>query len=89
MRLASDITYNTSIGTFDGFVHFGDGITIVDDQDDTPAKDALVFMLVSLRGNWKYLVGYVLIDGIDATTLHALLQGIGSLAEYEIDVLKL
>ena len=38
MSISSDITYNYGIGAFDGFVDFGDGITIVDDQCDTPAK---------------------------------------------------
>ena len=87
MRIRSDIIYNHSVGTFDGFVDFGDDIIVNDDQDDTPAKDALVFMLVSLRGNWKYPVGYVLIDGINAPTLHSLLRrALDLCAEYEIDV---
>ena len=31
-------------------------------------------MLVSLRKSWKYPIGYVLINKVDATTLHSLLS---------------
>jgi hypothetical protein len=54
-------------------VNLGEDI-VAEGQEDTPAKEALVFMLVSLRGHWKYPVGYALIDGINATTLKALLS---------------
>ena len=87
MKISSEIEFNNQTRTFEGFVDFGDGLILADDQEDTPAKDALVFMLTSLRGNWKYPVGYVLIDGIDANTLHALLsRALDLCAQYEIDV---
>ena len=47
---------------------------IVTDAEDTVAKEALVLMLVSHRGRWKYIVGYVLITKIDGETLHSLLS---------------
>ena len=66
----------------------GENIVGHPDQEDTPAKNALVFMLVSLRAYWKYPIGYVFIDGIDAATLHALLRRALDLClAHELDVL--
>ena len=42
-------------------------------------------MVKSLTGGWKYPVGYVLIDGNDATNLHTLFSR-AMCAEYEVDV---
>ena len=88
MSISSEIEFNNKTRTFDGFVDYGKGVVVSKDQDDTPAKDALVFiMLVSLRGNWKYPVGYVLIDGCDAATQHSLIRKALDLClSYDIDV---
>jgi hypothetical protein len=61
---------NKIAGSYDGFVNLGDGI--VTDDEDSEASEALVFMIVSLRFGWKYPCGYVLIDKLNATTLHSL-----------------
>ena len=39
----------------EGYVNYGDGIVVPD--EDAVAKEALVFMLVTFRGHWKYPVG--------------------------------
>ena len=72
MKIMQFIMYNRVTGGYDGFVNLGDGI--ITDDEDSEASEALVFMLVSLRFNWKYPCGYVFIDKINATTLHSLLS---------------
>ena len=54
------------------YVNYGDGIVVPD--EDAVAKEALVFMLVSFRGHWKYTVGYILDDTVNAEDLHCLLS---------------
>ena len=49
---------------FTGYVDLGTKI----DSDSLPeAREALVFMLVSMNSSWKIPVGYFLIDGLSAT----------------------
>jgi hypothetical protein len=87
MGIAEFVYFCRTTGAFKGFVDFGKDILIDPDQLETKAKNALVFMLVSLRGNWKYPVGYAFIDGIDAPTLHALLcRAMDLCFSHELDV---
>ena len=72
MSIRSNIFYNKAKGSYEGFVTYGKDI--VGCEEDIPAKEALVFMIVSLRGRWKYPVGYVLIDKINAMNLQFLLS---------------
>ena len=72
MKIKSSTIYNKETVCFEGFVNYGNDI-IVDDENEI-AADALVFMLVSLKNSWKYPIGYVLINGIDATNSHSLLS---------------
>ena len=71
MSIKKFIILNRVTGSYDGFVNLGSGI--VTDDEDAEASEALVFMIVSLRFNWKYPCGYVLVDKINATDLHSLL----------------
>ena len=68
MSIKSNIFYNNATGNYDGFINFGEGIAVPDEE--TVAKEALVLMLVCFKGQWKYPVGYILIDKIDAETLN-------------------
>ena len=72
MAIKNNIVYNKRTGEYIGFVDLGENIVVED--EDAEAKEALGFMLTSLRSNWKYMIGYVLIDKINATTLHSLLS---------------
>ena len=72
MSIKASTTYNKTTGNFEGIVDLGNEI-VVDDENEV-ATEALVFMLVSLRKSWKYPIGYVLINKVDATTLHSLLS---------------
>ena len=68
----SVIYYNKSTGKYDGYVNYGEGIVLSD--ENVVASEATVFMLVSFRGQWKYPVGYVLDAKVDAKELHSLLS---------------
>ena len=72
MSIYQSVKFNKTKGAFEGFVDLGKDIVLVDEHDDTVAKEALIFMLSSLRAHWKYPVGYVLIDGLDADSLSSL-----------------
>ena len=51
MYIKSGVIYNMSTGNYEGFADFGPDILAFDTAD--VAKDALVFMLVGLKGHWK------------------------------------
>ena len=72
MSIYQSVKFNKTKGAFEGFVDLGKDIVLIDENDDTVAKEALIFMLSSLRAHWKYPVGYVLIDGLDADSLSSL-----------------
>ena len=72
MKIRSNVKYNKTTGSFEGFVNLGKDI--VPSDEDVIATEAIVFMLVGWRGHWKYPIGYVLIDSISANNLHSLLN---------------
>ena len=55
MSIKSNVFYNKHIGHYEGCVDLGKDIVVSD--EDLIAKEALVLMLVSYRGQWKYPVG--------------------------------
>ena len=63
---------NKRTGEYEGFVNLGKNIAFED--EDAEAKEALGFMLTSLRSNWKFMIGYVLIDKVNGNTLYSLLS---------------
>ena len=65
MSIKSSVFYNKHTGHYEGYTDLGKDI--VSDEDEI-AKEALVFMLVSYRGQWKYPVK------INAAMLHRLLS---------------
>ena len=64
--------YNKGTNRYLGYIDLGSNILV--DAEDKEATEALVFMLVSLRKSWKYPIGYVFIDKINAGTLNSLLS---------------
>ena len=68
---ATEWLYNKRTREFLSYIDLGENIAT--DDEDREAKEALFLMLVALRSNWKYPVGYVLIDKVDASTLSSLL----------------
>lgn len=47
---------------FRGYVDIGNGVS--DDDSNPMAKDALVFIVVSLNSSWKVPIAYFFIDGL-------------------------
>ena len=72
MSIKENIFYSKFTGNYEGYINYGKDIVVAD--ENVVAKEALVLMLVSHRGHWKYPVGYVLIDQIKADVLHSLLS---------------
>ena len=66
MSIKSHVYYNKATGAMDGFVSYGEGIIAFDEE--TVAKEALVFMLVgSMQSD-------VLIDDITSNNLQCLIM---------------
>lgn len=59
MSIRKQILWNNSSGEYIGYVNYG-GIVDIDFQGI--ATEALVFQIVSLNGNFKCPVAYLLID---------------------------
>lgn len=72
MYVKSGVVYNKSKGCYEGFANFGEDIIAFD--PDVIATEALVFMLVGLKGHWKSPVGYVLCNSTNATNLSCLIS---------------
>ena len=87
MLCLSSKTFNVQKGCYKGFVNLGEDIVSCNEEDDTVATEALIFMLCALRSHWKYPVGYVLIDKIDAETLSSLVWRVLQLSfEHDLNV---
>ena len=62
MKIMEHLSFNGN--EFVGFVDLGrEGGC----EDEVPASDALVFMLVALNNNWKIPCGYFLISSLDSS----------------------
>ncbi len=72
MSICARTLYNRSLDRYEGYVDYGKGMEI--ESTDKLAKEALVFMLVSLRSNWKTPIGYFFVDKIDAEVQSRLVQ---------------
>ena len=57
MKIRSSVMYNKTTGSFEGFVNLGKDI--VTSEEDVIATEAIVFMLVGLRGHWKCPIRYI------------------------------
>ena len=71
ISIRNNVVYNKRTGQYVGFIDLGKNIVVED--EDAEATEGLVFMLTSLRSSWKFPIGYVLINKINGSTLHALL----------------
>ena len=87
MSIKQSIIFRKDKGRFEGFVDLGEGIVKCDEDDDTVAKEALIFLVKAMRAQWKYPIGYVLIDKIDADTLSSLVtRALSLLFEHDMKV---
>ena len=57
MSIRQSIIFRKDKGRFEGFVDLGEGIVKCDEDDDTIAKEALIFLVKAMKAPWKYPVG--------------------------------
>ena len=82
MSIRQQITFDQSSGNMMGFEDLGD------DDGESEAKEALVFMLIGVRGHWKAPFAYFLTRGLQAEgQKQLLLHALALLADRRISVL--
>lgn len=64
MAIKKEVIFEQKTGSYGGFIDCGNFIPA---DDDSLAKEALVFMAVGLTGNWKFPVAYYLVDHLPGT----------------------
>jgi hypothetical protein len=69
MSIKQQIEFDSRKQTLTGFVDLGTG-----EESETPATEALVFMLVGLRGHWKAPIAYFFTKGLPAETQTELIK---------------
>ncbi len=75
MHIKSRVQLNKSDDQYEGFVDFGEDLDIGEENNnDTVVTEALVFMPVGLRGQWKFPVGYFLVNKVNAEVQSRLIQ---------------
>lgn len=72
MAIRQQILWNEQQQRYVGFCDYGNNINI--ENNDMESTEALVFMLVSLKGVWKWPIAYFLKRSLSATTLAELIQ---------------
>ena len=89
MAIRKGTDYNKSTGNIDGFVDFGMVFEDLEDDDDndTIASQALVFMLTALRMHWKFVIGFAFTDKIGAVKQHGMVARALELAfDHDLEV---
>lgn len=72
MAIRKQIIWDKKSNQFLGHCDYGDQFNI--EGPETPATEALVFMLIGLNGKWKWPIGYFFINKINSTTLAELIK---------------
>ena len=57
-----------------GTVDYGQDVSMGETDKSKPANEALVAMLVGIKGNWKLPIGYFLINGLKASILSGIIR---------------
>ena len=77
MAIRKQVIYDQARSNYSGFVDYGN---LIPENTESPASEALVFMLTGLKNHWKCPVGYFLIDKCNAETQVSLIKTCLSLA---------
>ena len=84
MKIKKMMEYDTTISNFTGFVDLGEGFQA---EGEHLATEALVFMIVGIRGHWKQAIAYFLIRSMTGTLQSQLvLHAISTLTDIGINV---
>lgn len=65
MSIKKQISWDERLGKFVGYCDYGNAFEL--EGSETPATEALVFMLTSINGKWKLPIGYVFQNKITAS----------------------
>ena len=71
-----NIVYHKSSGRFIGYTDYGKDLTLGDPDIPATEGEALVLMLVGLRGHWKTTIEYVLCNKITSNNLTCIIRNI-------------
>ena len=84
MKIKKMVEYDPTLANFTGFVDLGEHFQA---EGQHKATEALVFMIVGLRGHWKQAIAYFLIRGISGTLQSQLvIHAISMLADIGVTV---
>lgn len=72
MAIRQQILWDEKNKKFVDFSNYGNDINL--EKNETIAKEALVFMIVSYNGKWKWLIAYFLKNSITSTILVELIN---------------
>lgn len=72
MAIRQQLVWNAQQHRYEGFCDYGNNVNI--ENQDMECTEALVFMLVSLKGVWKWPVAYFLKHSMSAETLAKLIK---------------
>lgn len=72
MAIRKQIIWSPSENKFVGYCDYGDCLQV--EGDDVPATETLVFMLVGLKNQWKWPIGYFLQNKSSATVQASLIK---------------
>lgn len=72
MAIRQQLCWNETEHKFVGYCDYGNNYNI--EENEIQVKEALVFMVVSLKGKWKWLIGYILKNGMLSATLAELIN---------------
>lgn len=72
MAIKQQITWSGEKHKYIGFCDYGNAVSI--ENDDVEAREALVFLLVSLKGAWKWPIAYFLVNKTSSTMLCQLIK---------------
>lgn len=78
MSIKAGLSMDNTAKEMFGYCNYGGNFAVQKAEEET--SEVLVFMLVSMKGTFKWPVGYFLIKGIDARTLAELIQACLSIA---------
>lgn len=74
MAIRHQITWSKEEHKYIGFCDYDNSISF--EKIDTEAKEALVFLLVSVKGAWKWPIAYFLVNKTSSTILSELIKNV-------------
>jgi len=74
MSIRQQLCWSQTENKFVGYCDYGNDLNF--EKKETEAKEVLVFMLVNLKGKWKWLIAYFLKSKMSSIVLAELIKSI-------------